>query len=94
MRTIDFTRQFRRDYKCVMKERHATLLDAALAEVSALLVVDAALPDRYRDHALTSFWRGRRDRHLRPDLVLIYSKLEPDIVLMVRIGSHSELDLA
>ena len=44
----------------------------------------------YRDHPLTGDWKGFRDCHLRPDLVLIYSVSETELTL-VRLGSHSDL---
>ncbi len=33
----------------------------------------------------------RRDCHLRPDLVLIYRKVDEETLQLVRLGSHSEL---
>lgn len=38
-------------------------------------------------------WVLHRDCHLRPDLVLIYRKVDADILQLVRLGSHSELGL-
>jgi mRNA interferase YafQ len=34
---------------------------------------------------------GYRDCHLWPDLLLIYGKPSPDVLRLVRLGSHSEL---
>jgi len=51
------------------------------------------LEPRHRDHALTGNFQGLRDCHIRPDLVLIYAKPSPEILHLVRLGSHSELDL-
>jgi mRNA interferase YafQ len=42
---------------------------------------------------LTGDWHDHRDCHLRPDLVLIYRKPNPDDLELVRLGSHSELGL-
>jgi mRNA interferase YafQ len=67
-----------------------------LAEVLTLLQADMALPERYRDHALTGNWKDYRDCHIKPDLLLIYQKTDQDELLileLVRLGSHSELDL-
>ena len=55
-----------------------------------MLVMDEVLPPNLSDHSLTGEWRGYRDCHIKPDLVLIYRKTEEALVL-ARIGSHSEL---
>jgi mRNA interferase YafQ len=57
------------------------------------LAEDLPLPDRFFDHALTGNWDGYRDCHIRPDIVLIYQKPNAETLDLVRIGSHSELDL-
>ncbi len=59
----------------------------------AALASDQPLESRYRDHALTGEWRSHRDCHVKPDLVLIYRKPDPDTLELVRLGSHSELGL-
>jgi hypothetical protein len=33
------------------------------------------------------------DRHIKPDLILIYRKPDDDSLELVRLGSHSELGL-
>jgi mRNA interferase YafQ len=55
-----------------------------------MLVADEALPERNRDHALGGDWKGFRDCHIKPDLVLIYEK-SPNTLSLARLGSHSEL---
>jgi mRNA interferase YafQ len=93
MRQIERTTQFKRDVKRELKGQHRTTLEAMLATVLGLLLTDSPLAERYRDHALTGDWVGFRDCHLRPDLVLIYEKPDPDTLRLVRLGSHSELGL-
>ena len=34
---------------------------------------------------------GYRDCHLWPDLLLIYAKPLPDVLRLVRLGSHADL---
>jgi mRNA interferase YafQ len=88
MRKIDLHSKFKRDYK---RERKSDpKLDEALTPALNLLVVDAELPARLTDHALRGKWTGFRDCHIKPDLVLIYSK-SPGILSLARLGSHSEL---
>lgn len=52
--------------------------------------MDEVLPPNLSDHLLTGDWKGYRDCHIKPDLVLIYRKTE-DALVLARIGSHSEL---
>lgn len=82
MRTIERTLQFKRDYKREAKGQHR-----------ATLKNDQPLGQKHRDHALTGAWKDCRDRHVRPDLVLIYRKPDANVLQLVRLGSHSELGL-
>lgn len=92
MRTIERSTAFRRDYKRVKATpKYSKKLDALLSEVLAQLLVDQVLPTSYCDHALNGNWNGYRECHLRPDLLLIYQKFEPDILRLARMGTHSEL---
>jgi mRNA interferase YafQ len=93
MRTIEWTGRFKKDYKREKKRPHKATLDEELAVVINRLAVDEPLPDKYRDHALIGNWQDFRDCHVRPDLVLIYRKLDQHILQLVRLGSHSELGL-
>jgi mRNA interferase YafQ len=43
------------------------------------------------DHALSGDRENHRECHIWPDLLLIYSKTSPDVLRLVRLGSHSEL---
>lgn len=85
--------QFKKDLKREAKGRHAKILPAKLKATLTLLASDELLPAALRDHPLTGKWTSFRDCHLRPDLVLIYRKREPDILELLRLGSHSELGL-
>jgi mRNA interferase YafQ len=89
MREIERTTKFKRDYK--REKRTDPELDAVLVPVVKLLMADAALPAKLRDHGLSGTWAGYRDCHIRPDLVLIYAKPENEALVLVRLGSHSEL---
>ena len=93
MRTIERTGHFKRDYRRESKGRHRATLDEDFLTVLKLLMDDQQLEARYRDHALGGEWKDFRDCHIKPDLVLIYGKHDPDTLQLVRIGSHSELRL-
>jgi mRNA interferase YafQ len=93
MRTIEWTSQFKRDYKREAKGQHRNSLDNELFPIIDLLANDFPLQPRQRDHGLSGEWNDHRDCHIKPDLVLIYLKSSTDILRLVRLGSHSELSL-
>ena len=93
MRIVSYTNRFKRDYRREKTGRHGKKVDALLMEIVNLLAADTPLPRRNFDHALTGEWSDHRDCHVRPDLVLIYRKPDGGNLELVRLGSHSELDL-
>jgi len=92
MRTIERTTAFKRDFKREAKGPHRAVLDTDLRQIIVALANDQPLEPKHRDHALSSNWKGYRDCHVRPDLVLIY-RCDDDRLILARLGSHSELDL-
>ena len=93
MREIDWTGQFKRDYKREGKGQHRLTLDDDLFAVVENLANDVVLETKFRDHALTGDWKDSRDCHVKPDLVLIYQKPNASTLRLVRLGSHSELGI-
>jgi mRNA interferase YafQ len=92
MRTIERSSAFKRDFKRVKAApRHRNDLDSLVATTVARLAADQVLPSKNRDHGLSGKWAGYRECHLKPDLLLIYSKPGTDTLRLVRLGSHSEL---
>ena len=91
MRRIERAAAFKRDYRRVKAISRYRDLDERLSAVLQLLVSDRPLPLRNRDHALSGNRSGYRDYHLWPDLLLIYGKPSPDVLRLVRLGSHSDL---
>ena len=91
MRRIERATAFKRDYEKTKALFRYRDLDKRLTLVLQLLVDDRSLPPRNRDHALSGSWSGYRDCHLWPDLLRIYSKPLPEVLRLVRLGSHSEL---
>ena len=91
MRTIERSSAFKRDYKRESKGQHRVTLDADLVPVVTVLADDGALDAKYRDHDLGGDWKGYRECHIKPDLLLIYKKPDKDTLQLARIGLHSEL---
>ena len=93
MRTIEHTRQFKRDYKREAKGAHRGTLASDFLAILKALADDKPLAEKHRDHALTGEWKDHRDCHVKPDLVLIYRKPNDEVLQLVRLGSHSEIGL-
>lgn len=92
MRTIERASSFKKDYKRVSATpRHRSDLGGLFTEVLGQLLHDLPLAESYRDHLLTGNWSGYRECHIKPDLLLIYSKPDDDVLRLARLGSHSEL---
>jgi mRNA interferase YafQ len=91
MRRIERSTAFKRDFRKAKAISRYRDLDERLASVLRLLVNDRPLPPRNHDHALSGNWSGYRDCHLWPDLLLIYAKPSPDVLRLVRLGSHRDL---
>ena len=93
MRVINQTGQFKRDLKREAKDMHRAILAKEFTHIVKSLALDELLPEKYRDHALSGDWKDHRDCHIKPDLVLIYSKQDAEQLSLVRLGSHSELGI-
>jgi mRNA interferase YafQ len=89
MLEIFYTNQFKKDFKKAKKQGKNL---EKLKEVLVLLQEQQTLPPKYKDHALTGNYIGKRECHIEPDWLLIY-KIDGDklILILARIGSHSEL---
>ena len=70
MLKIEFTGQFKKDYKLAIK-RGCNEKD--LAKVVSILASEKPLPPKYRDHALENSrsYKGMRECHIKPDWLLI-----------------------
>lgn len=91
MRTIQPVNAYRRDYRRVRSNPRYRTLDDLLPPLLELLAADSPLPAANRDHVLSGNWVDCRECHVRPDLLLIYRKPDPDTLQLLRLGSHSEL---
>ena len=93
MQTIEWTNQFKKDYRREGRGRHGSALDSVLFTLVEALSNDQPLEPRHGDHSLSGEWMDHRDCHIKPDLILIYQKPTDDTLRLVRLGSHSELGL-
>ncbi len=70
MLNVEFTAQFKRDYKLAIKRGFKP---QKLEEVIRLLRTEVPLPEAYRDHALINSknFKGMRECHIQPDWLLV-----------------------
>ena len=91
MLKLEFTAQFKRDYKLALKRGCDP---ERLQEVITLLTYERPLPEKYRDHALTDSreYKGMRECHIEPDWLLVYKIYREVLTLrLIRTGTHSDL---
>lgn len=91
MLKIEFTGQFKKDYKLAIKRGCAP---QELMTVVSILASRQTLPEKYRDHALESSrnYRNVRECHIKPDWLLIYKIYDDRLILeLIRTGTHSDL---
>jgi mRNA interferase YafQ len=87
MRKPSFTRQFEKDLRR-MEKRGKNL--QKIKEVMGLLIAEAQLSERQRDHPLIGNYKNRRECHIEPNWLLIY-KLDEKGIIFERTGTHSDL---
>lgn len=91
MRTIERTSAFKRDFKRMKATHRHRDIETLLENVLRFLATEQSLTAKYSDHALTGNWKDHRECHLKPDLLLIYTKPDTETLRLVRLGSHSDL---
>lgn len=87
MKKPAFTSRFKRDIK-LAKKRKKDL--SKIEVVYDSLLSEKPLPPQYYDHLLKGDYAGKRECHLEPDWLLIYSTTE-EYVIFERLGTHSDL---
>jgi len=91
MRIIEYSSTFKKDFKRENKGKYKKILDKELKVILTRLVNNRSLESKYRNHDLSGNWAGYSECHIKPDLLLIYSKSCTNILRLVRLGSHSNL---
>lgn len=91
MLRIEYTGQFKKDYKLAIKRNYDI---NELVNVINMLANEEKLPEKFRDHALVNYSKNAnvRECHIRPDWILIYRIYQGRLVLeLLRTGTHSDL---
>ena len=85
MRTLERSSTFKSDYKrAKASSHHGKDVDSLVSAFLTSLMSDQPLPKNNRDHALRGDWVGYRECHIKPDLLLIYRKPDPDTLCLAR----------
>jgi mRNA interferase YafQ len=87
MLPIKRTSQFKKDFKKALKQKKDI---EHLKDVIIKLSNQEKLDRKYYDHRLSGKLKNFRDCHIEPDWVLVYQVTDDELIL-VRVGSHSEL---
>ena len=90
MREVELTSQFKKDYKRERKNPNHKNFEIILTIVINNLQNDELLAPSFHAHKLKGKYNEFEECHLKPDLLLIYFKIENRLQL-IRLGSHSEL---
>ena len=91
MLKIEYTAQFKKDYKLAVKRNYD--IDA-LVNIINMLANEEKLPEKFRDHALVNYTKNThvRECHIKPDWLLIYRVYQDRLVLeLLLTGTHSDL---
>lgn len=81
--------RFKKDSKLY---RHNKEVLVELEKILAVLIKGGELPARNANHRLSGDFKNYFDCHIKPDVILVYEMdWEEKTILLLRIGSHSEL---
>ena len=87
--TIKYTSQFKKDVKLAKKQNKPM---NELFNVIDRLSRKENLEEKYKLHSLAGNYIGCFECHIQPDWLLIFKYVESDLILLMnRIGSHSDL---
>lgn len=89
--TVDFTKNFKNEYKRVMKQgKDISKLNIVISKIAS----GEMLEEKYKDHKLydNKKFKNFRECHIEPDWLLVYKIDDMQLILLlVETGSHSEL---
>ena len=81
------SKKFKTNYKKLDSQAKDEVLN-----VLKRLANDEILELKYKDHQLTGYLKDFRECHIRPNLLLVYQKVENILILRaINVGSHSEI---
>jgi mRNA interferase YafQ len=91
LRSVRYSTRFSKDVKREGKSPENRDALTKLQVIIDLLAEDKELPANLHDHQLVGDLVGMRELHVKPDLLLVYRKIEDVSIELLRLGSHSEI---
>ncbi len=92
MYLVRSTRDFEKSYNKLKRSGINRKVFDELEYVVSSLSIGDKLDKKYRDHQLSGNFAGYRECHIKSDLLLVYEIYDNDLILLlVNLGSHSEL---
>lgn len=86
---LRYSSRFKKDLKIY---RHDKVVLAELEKVLSVLSKGIKLPPKNANHCLTGEFKDYFECHIKPDVLLVYRIEKTEVtILLLRIGSHSEL---
>jgi mRNA interferase YafQ len=87
--TIKLSSRFKSDYKKIKNNKRFVI---EFEKVVGRLEHWEKLDKKYKDHELKGKLASLRECHVFPDILLVYSISDENLVLcLLRVGSHSEI---
>lgn len=87
---LKYSKKFKKDLKKIVKQNPAIIKD--IKKALDLLILEKNIDVKYRNHKLKGQLKRCFECHIKPDVLLIY-RIENNelLILLLRIGSHSDL---
>ncbi|HEB9328878.1 TPA: type II toxin-antitoxin system YafQ family toxin [Campylobacter coli] len=84
---IVLSKKYKQNYKKANK-KDRILIDEVVEKLSN----DEILESKYKDHALNGNYIGFRECHIKPDLLLVYRKIDEVLELyLANLGNHNSI---
>ncbi|GAA8601003.1 type II toxin-antitoxin system mRNA interferase toxin, RelE/StbE family [Helicobacter pylori] len=88
MLEIELKKKFTKDLKkhILNQKIELEVFDLVVENLRNQILLD----EKFKDHALVGEYKGCRECHIKPDVLLVY-RIQNNVLTLVRLGSHSEL---
>jgi mRNA interferase YafQ len=91
MYKILISTKFKKDLKKVVKDPNDKKLTTAILRLLKEKGI-SGIPEVMKPHKLKGNYKDNWECHIKPDLLIIWYQIEsPNIIKLIRIGSHTEL---
>jgi len=92
MFNLEYKTKFKKDLKLLKKRSEKDF--NLLKQFIKYLQINGynGIPDKNKPHLLKGNYKGFCEAHIKPDLLLIWEeKIDTNIIILIRTGTHSDL---